>query len=222
MAEAIERALQAAVASGACQMGEIEIRSTNNCYRLMHREDAGRADLPVVVSAEDALVISKLDDAGKYRPLKTAPNLRRGWQLEVATLAELRRALDCFYPGRLAVFAAWKNGKVATTSLRETLDRQSGMYRAAAQISDPQLDDLVGDFCRSDGGCLRTILWRRDKTGTVASTGLPAHKFDPDYDQVTGAKERVIPLLCQESCNLLVGACRDVVKKGRDVFSKRP
>jgi hypothetical protein len=58
---------------------------------------------------------------------------------------------------------------------------------------------------------LRTILWKRDKRGTIPSTKLPAEKFDPAHDQ-TGRGERAIPLLCQEACNLLVNECRKVVK----------
>jgi hypothetical protein len=85
------------------------------------------------------------------------------------------------------------------------------MYRVAAKISEEQIDSVVGNFCRSDGGCLRTILWKRDKRGTVASAKFPPEKFDPAYDQ-TGPDEQVIPLLCQESCNLLVAECRKVVK----------
>ena len=130
------------------------------------------------------------DDTGNYRPLKTAPNLRHGWRLELATVEELRRALDYFYPSRLAVFAAWKSGCLKTTSLRDTLDRQSGMYRVAAKISDPQINDLVADFCRSDTGCLRTILWKRDRNGVIASTKLPKEKFDPAYDQVMASSCR--------------------------------
>jgi hypothetical protein len=175
--------------------------------------------------AENAIEIAKYDDAGNYRPLKTAPNLRHGWRLELATVEELRRALDYFYPGRLAVFTAWKSGYLKTTALRETLDRQSGMYRAAAKISDPQINDLVADFCRSDSGCLRTILWKRDRNGVIASTKLPKEKFDPDVDQAAACSGRpagdarashceaaTVPLLCQEPCNLLVAECRKVVK----------
>ena len=114
------------------------------------------------------------------------------------------------------MFAAWKSHKLQTTPLRETLDRQSGMYRVAAKISDSQIDDLVADFCRSNGGCLRTILWKRDSRGTVASTKLPNEQFDPDYDQASIRPESptpaTVPLLCQEACNLLVAECRKVVK----------
>jgi sirohydrochlorin cobaltochelatase len=195
-------------------------------FVLSHRDDAALNTLQRYQDAENAIEIAKYDDAGNYRPLKTAPNLRHGWRLELATVEELRHALDYFYPGRLAVFAAWKRGCLKTTALRETLDRQSGMYRVAAKISDSQINDLVADFCRSDSGCLRTILWKRDRNGVIAPTKLPKEKFDPVYDQVKAACSRrpagdarashseaaTVPLLCQEACNLLVAECRKVVK----------
>ena len=201
-------------------------KGDDSAFVLLHRDDASLDLLQTHREAQDAAEIAKYDDAGNYRPLKTAPNLRHGWRLELATVEELRRALDYFYPSRLAVFAAWKSGYLKTTALRETLDRQSGMYRVAAKISDPQINDLVADFCRSDSGCLRTILWKRDREGVIASTKLPKEKFDPVYDQVRAACSRrpegdarashseaaTVPLLCQEACNLLVGECRKVVK----------
>ena len=186
-------------------------------FVLAHRDDASLHQLQTHRDAENAIEIAKYDDAGNYRPLKTAPNLRRGWRLELATVEELRRALDCFYPGRLALFTAWKSGHLKTTPLRETLDRQSGMYRVAAKISDQQINDLVADFCRSDSGCLRNILWSRDRNGVIASTKLPTEKFDPAYDQACSrrashSEAATVPLLCQEACNLLVAECRKVVK----------
>jgi sirohydrochlorin cobaltochelatase len=197
--------------------GQILVKKRNDAgFFLLHRDDASLDQLQRYRDAEDAIEIAKYDDAGKYRSLKTAPNLRHGWRLELATVEELRRALDYFYPGRLAVFAAWKNGWLKTTALRETLDRQSGMYRVAAKISDPQINDVVADFCRSDRGCLRTILWKRDRNGLIASTKLPKEKFDPGVDQIVSRPESstraTVPLLCQEACNLLVAECRKVVK----------
>jgi sirohydrochlorin cobaltochelatase len=224
MADSIDKLLESVLAP--FYFGQVLIRKTpKSQFVLSHRDEHGREDLQTFRSAEDAIEIAKYDDAGNYRPLKTAPNLRHGWRLELDTLESLLRALDYFYPGRLAVFAAWKNDKLRTTSLRETLDRQSGMYRVAAKISNSQIDNLVADFCRSDGGCLRTILWKRDAGGTVASTKLPNEKFDPAYDQVEASGSSAsakatadrptpatVPLLCQEACNLLVAECRKVVK----------
>ena len=206
--------------------GQILVRKTSTSEFVLSHRDAEAVDqLKVFRNAEDAIEIAKYDDAGNYRPLKTAPNLRHGWRLELDTLEELQRALDYFYPGRLAVFNAWKTGRLQTTPLRETLDWQSGMYRVAAKISDSQIDDLVADFCRSDGGCLRTILWKRDRDRAIASTKLPKQKFDPAYDQArvcsrgpageayaSHSEAATVPLLCQEACNLLVAECRKVVK----------
>jgi sirohydrochlorin cobaltochelatase len=211
MLNTIERILQAAQ-TDSFPFGQILVRKTNGGgFILSHRDDEGRDRLQIFRSPEDAVEIAKCDDAGDYRPLKTAPNLRHGWRLDILDLVALRLALDLFYPGRLAAFAAWKENRLVTTSLRETLDRQSGMYRAAAKISDEQADKLVASFCRSDGGCLRTILWPRDAVGTTASTKLPRQKFDPAHDQ-TGCGKSAIPLLCQEACNLLVAEARKIVK----------
>src|SRR5436309_26378 len=206
-------------------VGQIVVQKSGGGFVLSHRDDEAQEDLQIFRSTEDAIGIAKYDDAGNYRPLKTAPNLRHGWRLELDTLEQLRRALDYFYPGRLAVFAAWKSGKLQTTPLRATLDRQSGMYRIAAKISDPQIDDLVANFCRSNGGCLRTILWKRDGDGAIASTKLPKEKFDPSHDQAAASSRRPVgdarashreaataPLLCQEACNLLVAECRTAEK----------
>ena len=200
-------------------LGQILVRKIPiGRFVLSHRDDETLDTLKSFRSAEDAIDIAKYDDAGNYRPLKTSPDLRHGWRLELDSVEELRRALDYFYPGRLAVFAAWKSNKLETTSLRQTLDRQSGMYRVAAKISDSRINDLVADFCRSDGGCLRTILWKRDRQGAIASTKLPREKFDPACDQTAAsnlpgsAPPATVPLLCQEACNLLVAECRKIVK----------
>lgn len=209
---ALEVALAKWLAAGRRGFGQISIaEEKDKAFSLIHWEDAARHDLVAYTQAEEAAEIARFDDAGKYRPLKTAPNLRHGWKLTVADLAELRLALDFLYPGRLAAFLAWENGTLETTALRQTLGRQTGMYRSAATIRDEDADTLVGNFCRSDGGCLRTILWKRDQGGTIASTQLPAQKFDPTFDQAGGDRP-VIPLLCQETCNLLVAEARRIVK----------
>jgi sirohydrochlorin cobaltochelatase len=214
-ASALESALGVWLARGLRCIGEIAIDSRGDgTYALTHRDDVGRSDLALQDNAEAAVELARFDDAGNYRPLKTAPSLRHRWKLIVGNLAGVRLALDYFYPGRVAAFFAFEREELRTTPLRETLDRQSGMYRIAAQIGESQADELVGNFCRSDGGCLRTILWRRDRAGTVPSTKLRPEKFDPAFDQ-TGGGCAVVPLLCQEACNLLVAEARAVVQAGR-------
>lgn len=214
-ASAPERALGEWLATGLRFIGQIAIESRDDgTFALTHREEAGAADLAIHRGPDSAVGLARFDDAENYRPLKTAPNLRRGWRLELATLSEVWLALDFFYPGRLAAYSAFRAGELVTTSFRETLERQSGMYRIAAQIHEDQANDLIGAFCRSDGGCLRTILWQRDRNETPPSTKLPPEKFDPRHDQ-TGSRAEVISLLCQESCNLLVAEARRVVQERR-------
>jgi sirohydrochlorin cobaltochelatase len=205
-----ERLFEALRTEKASRIGQLEISASDDGFVVRHRDDAGRNNL-TDHSSDDAFEIAKFEDGGNYRALKTAPNLRHDWKIFVNNAAELEQAIDAIYPGRLAVLRALESGELVTTSLRETLSRQSGMYRVATKISDQQIDNLVGDFCRSDGGCLRTILWKRDEKKTVPSTNLPPEKFDPAHDQM-GRGEKCIPLLCQEACNLLVAACREKVK----------
>jgi sirohydrochlorin cobaltochelatase len=210
-----ERALGDWLARGLRCIGQIAIESgEDGTFVLRHREDRGRTDLVASNRADDAAELARFDDAGKYRPLKTAPTLRHGWELRLGNLDELRLALDLFYPGRLAAFLAFERNELIATPLRATLERQTGMYRIAAQIGEEQADELVGRFCTSDGGCLRTILWRRDAAGTLPSTRLPLTKFEAQRDQAGGG-EPVVPLLCQEACNLLVAEARAVVQGSR-------
>src|SRR5215813_11703739 len=110
MPDSIERCLEAGL-TRPFYFGQLLVRkATTGGFVVSHRDDESLDQLQTYRDAQDAIEIAKHDDAGNYRPLKTAPNLRHGWRLELATLEELRRALDYFYPGRLAVFAAWKSG----------------------------------------------------------------------------------------------------------------
>jgi sirohydrochlorin cobaltochelatase len=237
---ALEQMLEAELAAGSLVIGEISVRKLeDSAFELAHRsadfQSVGHAGFQPALSGrrdacpphrrdacapDAALEIAKRDDAGNYRPLRTAPNLRRDWKIIAPNLAAVIEVIDDIYPGRQPAWRAWKTGSLTTTSLRATLSRQSGMYRVASQISDSEINELVGNFCRSDGGCLRTILWRRDHNRAIASTQLPIEKFDPAFDQFVPDEEprpataatACIPLLCQEACGLLVAACRDVVK----------
>ncbi len=214
MADAIERAFEAALASGTCNIGEVTVQRREPGFWLTHRDESERGDLAVFQSASAAGEIARCDDAGKFRPLKTAPNLRHGWRLELKTLSEAREALDQFYPGRLALWWAWQEGRLKSTPLRDSLGRQTGMYRVAATISDEEADEVVAAVCRSDTGCLRTVLWKRDQDGNLASSRLPPEKFDPRHDQYARASKAgsIISLLCPEACAILIGACRARVK----------
>jgi hypothetical protein len=48
---------------------------------------------------------------------------------------------------------------------------------------------------------------------------LPPDKFIAPVDQ-TGRDENIMPLLCQEACNLLVAEARNVVKRTNEAALK--
>jgi sirohydrochlorin cobaltochelatase len=216
-----DAALESALAAGCCVIGQVRIVSDGDRYLLSHRDDIARADLRVHKEADAAIDLARFDDSGKYRPLKTAPNLSHGWSLCLASLGEVQRAIESLYPGRLAVLTAFHQHRLEQTPLRQTLDRQTGMYRIAAGISDERIDDVVGEICRSDRGCLRTILWKKNAGGDLPSQQLPARKFDVRQDQAEGidaaggGAENSVPLLCQEACTVLIDACRKAAQAER-------
>jgi hypothetical protein len=198
------------LAPGSRQMGEILVRVNGSSHELRHVADVGRDDLVRSRVAEEARKIALSASNGEYRPLKTAPNLRRGWCLDLETLAEVRRALDYFYPAMLGVLLDFERGELQPTFLRETLGRQTGMYAVTRKLGDDAAQSLIGSFCRSDGGCLKTILWRISPELEVRS--LPPGKFDPARQQALPDLAPALPMLCQEACNLLVAKAREAVK----------
>lgn len=188
---------------GGRHIGQITIAKTADGWELRHTDDAGRDDLRLFTTCADARPLANLDDAGAYRALKTAPNLRHGWRLVLPDVASLRSALDAFYPAMIGVQLARERGELTPVHLRDTLARQTGMYRVTQKLTDEQAQALIASQCRCDGGCLKTILWRISPELPVNS--LPAEKFAE-----RGGGEW--PLLCHEACNILVAAARKVVK----------
>jgi sirohydrochlorin cobaltochelatase len=201
----LTQALADWIAGGGREIGEIHLEPVAGGFVLYHGADSSRGDLIEYSNAEAARELAHFDDAGRFRPLKTAPNLRHGWKLCLASLAELRRALDYFYPAMLGVWGDQLRGRLVPVPLRDTLARQTGMYAVTRNISDAQAQTMVGGFCRDDGGCLKRILW--PVAPGVPVTSLPAEKFQPTTFADT------LPLLCHEACNLLVAQARQVVKK---------
>jgi sirohydrochlorin cobaltochelatase len=192
-------------------LGELEFAETSKGYILFHSADRNCLDKTRIYRAvEDARQIAKYDSSGAYRPLKGAPNLPRGWLIELTTIEHLLRALDFFYPGAIGSWLAYQSGTTHPVCLRQTLNRQTGMYRVTRNLTDDQAEYLVMETCRSDGRCLRTILWgiQEDQPPDF----LPSSKSDPSVDQ-TGQDRPALPFLCLEACNLLVAAARTTMKK---------
>jgi len=188
-------------AQGEWTIGEIVVRPDRTLRHCL--DDGCDIDtLTVMTWPEDAREIAKYDADGKYRPLKTAPNLRRGWVLKLESLDDVRAALDFLYPAALGMYLSAIRGRIAPVPFRETLARQTGMYRITQLTRDDQADELIQSACNSETGCLRTLLWDLAPDRPQPLTA-PLNAIWPT---------KTIPLLCIEACNLLVAACRPLGK----------
>ena len=153
--------------------------------------NAAVENLTPYASPEAARDIARYDADGKFRPLKSAPTLIRGWEITLPDAAALQLALDFLYPAAVANWQRHADAPIPT--LRETLNRQTGIYRVTALLRDDEATQLVADTCH-DTKCLRRILW----------SGQPAPSPPPENE---------IPLLCTDACPILIGAARSAVKR---------
>lgn len=174
-------------------------------FTLRHSDDEGRDDLIRHTSPTEARVIARHNERGDFRSLKSAPDLRSGWLLETGSIEGMELALEFFYPSALGLWFSFLKGTLQVTSLRETLDRQTGMYRVTQLLRDDQAQELAARCCSSEGGCLRTVLWKIAPEQPL--TSLPESKLS-----LESLPSNRIPLLCRESCNLLVAAARPIAK----------
>ena len=222
----IEQLLQDCLRSGPINLGELIVREVESGgFVIRHwKDDESQRKLAVETDATAALEIVRYDEQGNYRALKGAPNLRTGWELRLESVPEVRQAIDYFYPGAFSTWLAFNRGEVTPVDLRQTLTRQTGMYRVTQRLSGFQAEELAGRFCQSHSGCLRTILWTID--GKAPEKYLPRSKFDSQADQLGECRKEhtedgragaspyrpAIPFLCVEACNLFVAEARKIVK----------
>jgi sirohydrochlorin cobaltochelatase len=187
--------LSALIECGYRRIGQVLISKNASGFSLRHELDESAQGLKACHSPDDSPEIARWDDAGEYRPLKTAPNLRRGWELHLESMEALRHALDLLYPAALANWRAVLGGEKIAPTLRETLNRQTGMYRITGLLTCDEASQIIATLCRP--GCLRQILW-------------PIEPGDTAYDPIQ--PEGRIPLFCTNICSLFLGKAREVVK----------
>jgi len=186
---------------GAFRIGEIHVAAD---FALSHWEDIAKDGLSVSTDPWQALEIARYDDAGQYRSLKSAANLRHGWQLRLADAGEVLSALDFLYPAAVAMACASQTGRLISTPLRATLERQTGMYAVVKKITGDQAEQVISQLCCGSLPCLRQKLWNLEPNEPP---------LDPDGNELPSSHR--LPLLCAEACNLFVAAGRRIVKGER-------
>jgi len=195
------------LANGAFRVGEICVQKGPEGFVLCHRADVDAlgkgAQLEIWTKAEEARLIARNTEAGKFRPLHSAPTLRRGWRLNLPDLQAVRLALDFFYPAALGVWCAETEGRLKAAPLREYLGRQTGMYRFANGITDEQADAMVTKVC-GGGKCMRRITW------SLNSGEMP---MGANKNEGCGDWGGEVELLCVEPCPYIVGAARKIARE---------
>ena len=179
------------------RLAEVVIQRRSQGFLLCHHEDVGAPEGSLLLLAPEALrEWSQTNEAGMFRPNRTAPGLRRGWKSEARTDTALETALEGLYPGAIADWYAVQSQSATVTSFREFMRRQTGMYRKISELEDTRAIQVVQAGCEA-GSCLRRRLW------TVSD--LPIDGL---------AEKSVIP--CLEPCALLLEFARRAQQMEKD------
>jgi hypothetical protein len=182
---------------GELVLGQVLIRRGGAGWELRHiadralEEDSLR-DLDLAVARQ----LAQFTGGGAFRPLKSAPNLARGWRLCAATAEQLGEALERLYPGAVADWFAVRQGAGVPTDYRAFTVRQTGMYRLTTFLDDTQAADVARACCQRDF-CLKRRLWR--------AGALPPESAE---------EKSAIP--CLEPCALLLEFARAIARLTKD------
>lgn len=198
-------------------IGQVNIKAEASGFVLRHvaDQDVALESLTAFSGPEAAREISRNDEGGVFRPIKTAATLKRGWVLSLNGLDELLLALDFFYPAAVGMALAEQAGSLVPVPLRDLLGRQTGMYRFANGITDAQAGEMIGSFCTVETQCLRRIVWPLDDTQPMP--GSAQVKLGPGAGRLPEVEaERCVPLLCVEACNHVVSVARKVARENNE------
>lgn len=127
-------------------------------FRLVHVEDQEQREGLRAVRLEELRGLASENAAGAFRPLRSSPDLRRGWELHTGGLAELERALDLIYPNSVSDWMAARQSDSPVTHYREFTARQTGMYRITQLLTDQQAAAIARAVCHPRF-CLKKRLW---------------------------------------------------------------
>ncbi|MBV9453736.1 MAG: hypothetical protein JOZ19_06400 [Rubrobacter sp.] len=172
--------------------GQVLIRpSASGAYCLRHRDDAEAVNLTFYDKPWDAREIARLTESGQHRPLKSSPNLRRGWELRVSGTVALAVAMNYLYPAGIVHWYLYREGQLRITNYRENAARQSGIYKRVQHLSDEGVQNAAKACCE-DAVCLKKTLW----------------DVDPETTLEIDRGEGEIP--CPEPCSVFVSFARRI------------
>jgi len=198
------------VRDGKRRILEVAIEPEGAGYRLCHAADreADPKNLETLADIQSILEMNRWTSDGIYRARPAAPTMQRGWLVNCADKESLLAALDAFYPGAVAHWSQHLQQQTEIVPLRETLSRQTGMYKFASKIEDQQADQLICEGCAAEN-CARTILYPLEEGRPIQ--GLSSAKSEIDFHG-----DDALPFLCVQACCFPVAGAREVVKQSWD------
>jgi hypothetical protein len=174
-------------------LGQIIIRRKGPGFELRHtKNSAGAATELKSVRLAEVRQLANFNSEGKFRPLKSTPDLATGWILALQNPGELEYALQTFYPNALADIQTTRHWPPPITSYRAFTHRQTGMYRITAFLNDSEVARVIENVCNTI--CLKYRLWPID--GPTPTTS--PHNFTN--------------LVCLEPCAILLESARKQVR----------
>jgi hypothetical protein len=172
---------------------QVLIQSAGHTFSVRHIADR---DLPLDklrrLSVPDLRKLAMHTASGQFRPLRSSPDLPRGWTLSCNTPDELWRALQELYPGSIPDWFAAQSSNPPITHYRDFTNRQTGMYRITQLLTDDQAANVARAACHSRF-CLKQRLW------TV-----------PGLASDSSAEKSTIP--CLEPCAILLELARKTAR----------
>jgi hypothetical protein len=186
----------AAVIETELLFGQVLVRRSGAGFELRHAADQQSEPAALrLLSEEEIRPLAQFDSGGRFRPLKSAPNLRQGWSIAARDERALGAALAFLYPGAVADWFAVLAVPPPVTSYRQFIARQTGMYRIAAKLNDAVAAAVARACCHKDF-CLKRRLW------TIG--GAACDKPDDSTEK------SIIP--CLEPCAILLESARKTAR----------
>jgi len=174
-------------------------REEGGHFTLLHRADADTpsANLRTSGNPRDLLPILRYAPDGRYRPLRSSPDLPTGWAITGLDGDGLWTALSLLYPGAVLSWYRGRANGLEVVDFEPWARRQTAMYATLGQLPPDQLAEIVRGTCDP---CLRLRRWRTEAEGGAA---------DELCHSLTNRADAPFDAPCREPCTLFATVARE-------------
>jgi hypothetical protein len=181
---------------------QVRIRREGAGFELRHLDDSATQAVALrTVSSGELRQLALSTAAGEFRPLKSAPNLVRGWRFTTPSPRGLADALHHLYPATLPDWWAATAGGARPADFTEVAARQLGRSKILREFEGPSLANAVAIAC-GPAACGKHRRWN--------GPGLAP--------EPSGTKS-LVP--CLEPCPLFIGFARTCAESERGLSLPR-